>query len=89
MQKGLKRQRAREPRIRIPPSEEVVRRLPPDSWGRRWPRVVWSQVCYGHQPELTDAWFTCVLAFRQETGLDPVLQQSIFWVVTRSQQCFY
>jgi alkylhydroperoxidase family enzyme len=89
LQKGLERQRAREPRIRIPPAEEVVRRLPADSWGRRWPRVVWSLVCYGHQPELTDAWFDCMDVFRQETGMDRLFQQDLFWVVTRSLDCFY
>jgi hypothetical protein len=49
--------------------------------------IHWSRVCYGFQPELTDAWFACVAAFRQEAKMDRVF--SIFWVVTQSLQCFY
>jgi hypothetical protein len=89
LQQELERQRARPARIRIPPWEEVRTRLAPDSWGLRWPRVLWNHVCYGHQPELTDAWFDCVDAFRQETGMDRLLQQDLFWVVTRATDCFY
>src|SRR5436853_235427 len=52
IQQQLERQRARPARIRIPAWEEVRPKLATDSWGRRWPRVVWNRVCYGHQPEL-------------------------------------
>ena len=51
--------------------------------------ILWSRVCYGFQPELTDAWFACAAAFRQETGQDPVFGQHIFWIVTQSLKCFY
>ena len=85
----VERQRARPARIRIPPWEEVRPRLPADSWGRRWPRVVWNLVCYGHQPDVTDAWFDCVDAFRQETRMDRLLGQDLFWVITRANDCFY
>jgi hypothetical protein len=51
--------------------------------------ILWSRVCYGYQPELTDAWFDCAMAFREEARLDRVFVQCIFWVVTQSLQCFY
>jgi alkylhydroperoxidase family enzyme len=89
LQQKIERQRARPARIRIPLWEEVSPRMAPDAWGRRWPRVVWGLVCYGHQPETTDAWFDCVDAFRQETRMDRLFQQDLFWVITRANDCFY
>jgi alkylhydroperoxidase family enzyme len=89
LQKNLDRQRARAGRIRVPTRDEVLKRIGaghPAAWQAD---ILWSRVCYGFQPELTDAWFASVAAFRQETALDRVFEQSIFWVVTRSQQCFY
>ena len=88
-QERLGNQRLRTGRIRVPCKEEVLRRVGsghPSQWQSD---ILWSRVCYGYQPELTDAWFSTVAAFRQESGLDPVFQQSIFWVVTESLQCFY
>lgn len=87
--KQLNRQRERKARIRIPDWPEVEARLSADSWALRLPRVLWNRVCYGHQPELTDGWFDCVDAFRQETKFNRMLSQDIFWVVTRSINCFY
>jgi hypothetical protein len=89
LQHEMERQRARPARIRIPPWDEVGPRLPRDSWGHRLPRVVWNRVCYAHQPDLFDAWFDCVDAFRQEAKQDRVFQQDLFWVVTRANDCFY
>ncbi len=51
--------------------------------------INWSRVCYGYQPELTEAWFDCSAPFRQEAHFSPVFQQSVFWVVTQTLQCFY
>lgn len=89
LQENLDLQRARTGRIRVPSREEVRKRL-----GEQHPAVwqagiVWSRVCYGYQPELTDAWFDCATAFRQDTNMDRMLQNSIFWVVTDALKCFY
>jgi hypothetical protein len=89
LQEKLDKQRARAVRIRIPSREEVLKRIG-DNHPAAWQAGIrWSRVCYGFQPELTDAWFACAMAFRQEAGLDRVFEQCIFWVVTRSLQCFY
>jgi hypothetical protein len=89
LQAGLERQRDRKARVRIPDWKEVDARVGPDSWVRRWPRVVWGLVCYAHQPELSDLWFDAVDAFRQEAKFDRLLAQDMFWVVTRALDCFY
>lgn len=87
--KGLTEQMKRPGRIAVPTPEAVERRLGqghPALWQRG---IVWSRVCYGHQPELTDAWFDTANAFRQESGLDGVFGNSVFWVVTDARRCFY
>lgn len=89
LRKKLDLQKARTGRIRIPTMDEVRQVLPPEHRMAKTSKVLWSLVCYGNQPELTDAWFDTVSAFREEAQLGPVLQQSIFWVVTRALQCFY
>ncbi len=88
-QERLDKQRTRTGRIRVPSKDEVLKRVGtghPSQWQSD---ILWSRVCYGYQPELTDAWFGAVAAYRQESSLDPLFQQSIFWVVTESLQCYY
>lgn len=89
LQEQLQRQRQRKGRIRIPSPEEVVRRIGENHPATWQSEILWSRVCYGFQPELTDAWFACVQAFRQESKWDPIFSQSIFWIVTRTLKCFY
>lgn len=89
LREGLKKQVARTGRIRVPTEQEVLARIGekhPAAWQTS---IFWSRVCYGFQPELTDAWFDCVAAFRQESSLESLFGNAIFWVVTRSNQCFY
>lgn len=85
----LDQQKERKGRIRVPDWQEVEPRITQESWAVRLPRVLWNRVCYAHQPELTDGFFDCVDAFRQESRMDRLLGQDIFWVVTRSINCFY
>jgi hypothetical protein len=90
LQDGLDKQRARPGRIRVPSRAEVLNRLGGEKHPAAWQGgILWSRVCYGYQPELTDAWFDASGAFRQESDLDRVFANSIFWVVTQSLQCFY
>ena len=42
-----------------------------------------------YQPELAAAWGNCTRAFAQEARQDRVFEESLFWVVTRSLECFY
>lgn len=89
LQAGLDEQKRRPGRIRVPSREEVVRRLGEGHPALWQSDIVWSRVAYGYQPELTNTWFDTAAAFRQETALDPVFQNSVFWVVTESLRCFY
>jgi hypothetical protein len=74
IQREMEKQRGRRCRIK----------LPPDNLGSRW-----GLVCRTYQPELADAWGACARAFGNEAEQDPLLEASLFWVVTRSQRCFY
>jgi alkylhydroperoxidase family enzyme len=84
-------QRARRgARIHVPTWETVRDQLPPGAPRPQKPlRIVWSLVTAGYQPRLSAAWLGGLRAFRAETDLDSVYLESMFWVVTRSLQCFY
>jgi alkylhydroperoxidase family enzyme len=80
----------RRARVRIPNWETVRDNLPDSVPKPNEPiRIQWSLLCYGYQPRLTAAWLGGLRAFRQESDLDAVFYESMFWVVTRSLQCFY
>jgi alkylhydroperoxidase family enzyme len=90
LQRKLDGQRAREPRIPVPPWEEVRKRLPPDVPVPPKPlRIRWSLVCSGYQPELAAGWSACTRGFGEDARQDRVFEESLFWVVTRSLECFY
>jgi alkylhydroperoxidase family enzyme len=79
LQKALDEQKNRKPRIAAPalPAKTPLS------------QVVWTQVSMGHQPAMTRAWFDCMRTFQQEAKLDKVFANSVFWVITRSNECFY
>jgi alkylhydroperoxidase family enzyme len=86
LQSALDRQKARKGRIS--PPDLTGRALPADTKART-SRIVWSAVSMGYQPELTKAWFDCMGTFQQEAKLDRVFANTLFWVITRSNECFY
>ncbi len=75
LQKLLDRQKGRKSRIPLP--------------DKKGPRIVWSQVSLGYEPKLTRAWFDCMGTFQREAALNQVFANSLFWVITRSTECFY
>jgi alkylhydroperoxidase family enzyme len=90
LQKQMEGQRSREPRIPVPAWEEVKKRMPPDAPFPPGPvRIRWSLICTGYQPELALAWTKCTRTFGEESAQDRVFEESLFWVVTRSLECFY
>jgi alkylhydroperoxidase family enzyme len=90
LQQRLAAQKERpKARIRIPDWETVQKNLPESSRPKQPVRIRWSLVNYGYQPGLARAWLGGLRAFRGESDLDVVYQESLFWVVTRSAQCFY
>jgi hypothetical protein len=77
-------------RVPIPSWETVRDNLPVSVPKPEKPiRIKWSLLTYGYQPRLTAAWSGGLRAFHQDSGLDAVFHESMFWVVTRSLQCFY
>jgi hypothetical protein len=86
----LKNQQLREPRIPIPPDEVVERQTPAGTYPPGMAATIrWNGIGYGYQPKLTHAWFFTLRRFREESKLAADFRQSVFWVVTRSNQCFY
>jgi alkylhydroperoxidase family enzyme len=51
--------------------------------------ISWMTVSAGYQLEMTRAWFACLAAYYEEASLDRVFGNSVFWVVTRTNDCFY
>jgi len=49
----------------------------------------WGLVCRTYQPELADAWSACAHAFGDEANQDPLFEENVFWIVTRTVRCFY
>lgn len=90
LQERLERQKARAGRVSIPDWETVRDQLPAGMYpaGREM-KIRWSLVVLGHQPGLGSAWLRCLRVFGREAGFDRVLGESMFWIVTRSLQCFY
>jgi hypothetical protein len=86
LQSSLDRQKALKPRIPLPDWAKV--NLPPEQ-KKRFGRIGWSVVSIGYQPVLTQAWFDCMSSFFREAQLDRVFSQSMFWIVTRTSDCFY
>lgn len=75
--------------LRMPlPDKGVFAGLPPDV-KRQTDSIVWMTVSMGYQPRLTAAWFACLRAYQSEAKFDRLASNSVFWVVTRSNECFY
>ena len=80
----------RQARIPIPDWKTVRAGLPPGVYPSSKPlRIKWSLLNFGYQPRLTAAWLGGLRVFQSESDLDMVFHESMFWVVTRSLQCFY
>ena len=83
----LEAQKKRHLRIPLPDASRIAA-LPPDARDQA-ERILWDRVSSGYQPEMTAAWFACNRPFKDESKLDRVFANSLFWVVTRENQCFY
>jgi len=89
LQKDMEKQKTRQPRIRVPSWEEARSQLPNPATATRPVRIRWSLVCMGYQPELASAWSACTRAFAEDARQDRVFEETLFWVVTRTLNCFY
>jgi alkylhydroperoxidase family enzyme len=92
LRKRLVEQKGRsQARVSIPDSKQVFASWPDDvpRPDNEVMRIKWCLLTYGYQPRLTAAWLGGLDVFHSESDLDAVFHESMFWVVTRSLQCFY
>ena len=83
----LDKQKERTLRIPLPPPAAFEKLPPNEREGAK--RILWNTVSAGYQPEMTRAWFACLYAYYEEAKPDRVFTNSAFWVVTRTNDCFY
>jgi hypothetical protein len=75
--------------VRVPlPDKSKFEELSPDL-RRQAEAIVWTRVSGGYQPEMTDAWFGMLAEYRADAQMNRVFSSTLFWVVTRSNDCFY
>jgi alkylhydroperoxidase family enzyme len=75
--------------LRIPlPDPARFENLPPREKEQAG-RINWMAVSSGYQPGLTRAWFAALSAYYEEAKVDRVFTNLVFWVVTRTNDCFY
>jgi hypothetical protein len=87
LEKALAKQKEREPRIPLPDASRHSR-LAPEAKAQAT-IIFWTNISMGYQPLLTKSWFDCMRTFQAESKLDRVFANSMFWVITRSNECFY
>jgi hypothetical protein len=76
-------------RLRIPlPDPSRIHELPADA-KESAQKILWNTVSAGYQPSMTKAWFDCLRVYQKETKPDRVFTNSVFWVITRSNECCY
>lgn len=84
---SLESQKSRTSRIPLPPPAHF------DTLSGREKeqalKIVWNTVSTGYQPGMTRAWFACLNEFYAESQVNRVFTNSMFWVVTRTNDCFY
>lgn len=83
----MERQQRATPRLPLPADGQLAQATERERGQAA--RIVWSRFGYGYQPELTRGWITALHAFYREAKVDPIVENSVFWVVTRSNDCFY
>lgn len=83
----LEKQKERSLRIPLPDKSAFEKLTPREQDGAK--KILWNTVSMGYQPELTRAWFAPLYAFYEEAKVDRVFTNSVFWVVTRTNDCFY
>ncbi len=88
LQSRLENQRERSPRLPIPTWDQVKLNLPKELAARPT-RIIWNLVCSGYVPELAIPWSICTRTMWAESPQDRILEESLFWVQTRSIRCNY
>lgn len=87
LEESLANQKARKARVPMPDPSRFEK-LPP-AIKKQAGTISWMAVSSGYQPAMTQAWFAGLREFQQEAKMDKVFSSSLFWVVTRANDCFY
>lgn len=87
LQRAMADQKARKSRVPMPPPESLEK-LPAEAKNQAG-KIVWTRVSMGYQPLLTLTWFQTMRTFQQEAKFDRVFSNTYFWVITRTNDCFY
>ena len=87
LKQTLERQKERPLRIPLPDSARI--QSLPTREREQAERVIWTRVSSGYQPEMPRVWFAALYTFYDEAKPDRVFTNSVFWVVTRTNDCFY
>ena len=87
LNKSMESQKERKLRMPLPDKSAFEKLTPREQDGAK--KILWNTVSMGYQPELTRAWFAPRYAFYEEAKVDRVFTNSMFWVVTRTNDCFY
>lgn len=88
LQRQLESQRTRTPRLPIPSWEDVKGQLPAEM-ATKPTKIKWSLINYGYSPQLAIAWTTTTRTHWAEQPATRVLEESLFWVQTRTVGCNY
>jgi hypothetical protein len=83
----LEKQKERPLRIPLPDLSRIQKL--PAAERNQAERVVWTRVSSGYQPEMPRVWFAALYTYYDEAKVDRVFSNSVFWVVTRTNDCFY
>lgn len=83
----LDKQKARKLRIPLPDPARFESLTPREK--DQAAKILWNTVSSGYQPLMTRKWFACLSAFYEEAKVDRVFTNSMFWVITRTNDCFY
>jgi hypothetical protein len=87
LNRKLESQKERSLRIRLPDKKVYEKLTEKEQDSSR--RIMWNTVSMGYQPEMTRAWFACLYTYYTESSTDRVFANATFWVVTRTNDCFY
>ncbi len=83
----LATQRKRPLRVPLPPVESLA--FMTEAGRARTLKIVWSHVSQGYQPKMTGAWFAAMNQMQAEAKIDQVFTNTLFWIATRTNRCFY
>jgi alkylhydroperoxidase family enzyme len=84
---ALDRQKERKLRMPLPDPSRLANLPPKEKEGAA--AILWNTVSSGYQPEMPRAWFAALYTYYDEAKVDRVFTNSVFWVVTRTNDCFY